>query len=915
MLFADIEGSTVLIERLGDEYVGVLRDYHALMQESIDAHAGTRIDVAGDGVFASFPSARSAIAAAIQAQERLGQHSWPAGVALGVRMGIHTGEPLSAGAAYVGRDVHRAARICSAAHGGQVLVSTAARELIGPDMPAGARLRDLGEHHLKDIVRPEHLYQLVVEGLAAEFPPIRSLDTLPNNLPRQLSSFVGRPSEVEDLTGMIAATRLLSLIGPGGVGKTRLALEVAAGVVDSHRDGAWLVELGALTDESLVFPTIASVLNVKEEPGLALEEATCAALESRQLVLVLDNCEHVLDAAAQAVEMLLSACGELRIVATSREPLGIAGEHLYPVPPMSVPPPQARMAAAQAGESDAVALFVERARGVLPSFQLTDQNAAAVVAICHRLDGIPLALELAAARVRMLPPHDIAARLDDRFRLLTGGSRTALPRHRTLRATLDWSFDLLSAHEQTVLSRLSVFAGGFSVEAAEAVAAEAVATGSEGIELLDVLGRLVDRSLVVAEEFAGEGRYRLLETVRQYAQEKLLESGQSESAYRAHLAWCVRLVEQARPAFFQGPEAADWLERLDREHDNLRAAIAWSSGDASGGEVALRLAAGLWRYWSIRAHLAEGRGWFTQLLDRPGGTASQLRADTLTGAGSLAALQADHQAASALLEEALIIQRQLGDPGSIAYAANNLANVAIEFGALDRARSLYEEAVRMADAAGDRRGSALAIVNLADVAARGGDHAEADSLHEQAMSILSEVGDKWSSAYALCRAAQSLTQRGEPALGRERYARALAIYRELDDLRGVARTLQALGELEIDQGDAAAAMRSLRESLEIRAVLRDAAGGASVIERLARLSAGGDSHRAALLLGAAEALRTSIGVPAPAAERLERERLLESLGAAIGEGPMQEAWTAGQLMSLEAAATYVSEMASAEAGS
>ncbi|HSH21959.1 MAG TPA: tetratricopeptide repeat protein, partial [Candidatus Caenarcaniphilales bacterium] len=652
------------------------------------------------------------------------------------------------------------------------------RELVGGDLPPDVQLRDLGEHRLKDLTRPEHLYQIVTPGLPTDFPPIRSLDTLPNNLPRQLSTFVGRNSEIDEVTRYLRESSLLSLTGPGGVGKTRLVLEVAARMVDEQRDGVWFVELGSVTDDSLVLQAIASTLRVKEQPGTPLLETLLAWLETRELLLVLDNCEHMLDTTASVTAALLRGCRSVKIAATTREPLGIVGERLYPVPPMSVPGDQRRLAPAEAAESEAVSLFTERARAVQPSFELTARNTGAVTQICRRLDGIPLAIELAAARVRVLPAEQIAARLDDRFRLLTGGSRTALPRHRTLRAALDWSYELLSDEERASLARLSVFAGGFTVEAAEAVCS----TGElDGADTLDLLARLVDKSLVLADEEIEEGRYRLLETVRQYAQDKLIESGEAESVHRLHRDWYLALAASARPAFFQGPEPQAWLARLAREHDNLRAALQWTHEDPHGADAELRMVSSLWRFWEIRGHVAEGRNWIEQALERRGGEATELRANALTGAGILAATAGDHDAASSFLEQALLIQRNVGNPTSVAYAANNLANVALERADYARARELYEQAVSVNEAAGDRRSAAFALINLADVAGRTGAYEEAHEIFERSIGTVRSFGDLWGVAYAVGRSAQTWRRDGDLDRSRSLYQEALSIYRRMGD--------------------------------------------------------------------------------------------------------------------------------------
>ena len=611
LLFTDIEGSTRLLQSLGWAYATVLADHHRLLRDAFAAMGGTEIDSAGDGLYVAFPSARNALLATVTAQRKLAEHTWPHDVTVAVRMGLHTGEPVHVDTGYVGLDVHRAARLCAAGHGGQILVSQVTHDLIADDLPPDIRLSDLGEHRLKDLAAPQRVYQVVASGLRDSFPALRTVDMRPNNLPRQLTSFVGREREIEEATRLLGSAPLLTLTGPGGVGKTRMALELAANLLDGYDDGAWAVELGSIADPDLIANTIASTFGVGEEPGRPLLSAVAEHLRGRRLLLILDDCEHVLAAAARAADTIMRADPGVRIIATSREPLGISGEVLFPVPSLAVPNPDRVLTGDPIGQYDALRLFAERCAAAQPSFRVTDSNVASIAQLCRRLDGIPLALELAAARSRVLSVEQIAARLDDRFNLLTGGSRIAVPRHQTLRATIDWSYDLLTQPERAVLRRLSTFAGGSSIEAAEAVCA---GDPVESFEVLDLLARLVDRSLVVPEPSADETRFTMLETVREYARERLVESGEADDVRRRHRDWYLALVEEAEPAFFRGPEPGYWLERLDREHDNLRAALAWSEEGADDAEAGLRLAAGLWRFWEIRGFLQEGRGWLERML-------------------------------------------------------------------------------------------------------------------------------------------------------------------------------------------------------------------------------------------------------------------------------------------------------------
>lgn len=905
LVFTDIDGSTRLLAQLGDAYAMLLDDHHRLVGTAMEAQGGERVDAAGDGLFFSFPTAKGALVACIEAQRAVSEHDWPQAAEVKVRMGLHTGEPLSATTGYVGIDVHRAARISSAAHGGQILVSGTAHSLIGPTLPDGVSMRDLGDHRLKDLVTPERLYQAMAPGLTADFPPVRSLETLPNNLPRQLSSFVGRVQEIADAEERLSHTSILTLTGPGGVGKTRLALEVGAHLVDAYDDGVWFIELGALSDGALISATIASELKLKPTPDGPMSTLV-QELAKRRMLLILDNCEHLLDPLVETVGELMRHCPDLRVLATSREGLGMAGEALMPVPSMSVPAPSEpgdAQALERLTECDAARLFLERARAVNPSFALTNENAASVTQICRRLDGIPLAVELAAARVRSLPPQQIAARLDDRFRLLTGGSRTALPRHRTLRAAFDWSFDLLPAAEQVLLCRLSVFGGSLSLEAAEGVCGGGPVNRDD---VLDLLSYLVDKSLLMPEEGSTEARYRMLETIRDYAQERMSESGEAPAVYARHRDWFVMLVDQARAGFFAGPEQSAWLQRLSDDHDNLRAALQWTHEDPDGAEAELALASGLWRFWEIRGYLAEGSSWLERALARSGGEISVRRANALTGAAVLATQRGDHVAATAAHEASLLLQRELGNPLAIAAACSNVASAAIEQGNFDRARDLYREAIGLSRAGGDLQGAAFSLINLADLAARQGLDTEADELYAESIGTFEANGDLWGMAHATSRLALVSRRNGDLAAARVRYNDALGLYRRIGDRRAEARMLAGLGDVTAQEGDMAGATAVYRESLTLRGELGDRAGIASTLERLAGVCEA-DPERAARLIGMAAGLREAIGAPLSATARAELDQYVASLLRTLSPASLDAAMADGRRTPLDVAIAYASE--------
>jgi predicted ATPase/class 3 adenylate cyclase len=899
LLFTDIEGSTRLLTELGDRYEAVLADQRRLLRDAFAAQNGHEVDTAGDGFFYAFPRASEALLAAINGQRALAGHDWPHPVR--VRIGIHTGEPVRTESGYVGLDVHRAARIMAAAHGAQVVVSQTTRDLASGDLPDDVVLKDLGEHTLKDLPSPERLYQVVAPDLVHDFPPLRSLDSRANNLPRQLTTFIGRDREIAEAKRILGSARLLTLTGPGGVGKTRLAVEIAGDLLDHVDEGIWFIDLGKLTDPEFVVPAIASAIGVMPAPGQPILDTVIDHLHGKRVLLVLDNCEHLLEVAARTVDALLRSCGLIRFVATSREGLAIEGETVLPVPSLSVPDPET-VTAGDLPQFDAMRLFVERAMAAVPGFTITDRNAAAIAQICRRLDGVPLAIELAAARVRALPVEQIAARLDDRFRLLTGSSRISVPRHQTLRQTIDWSHDLLADDERAVLRRLAAFVGGCSLEAAEAVC---VGPPVDAEAVFDLLSRLVDKSLLIAETEGEEARFRQLETIREYARDRLLESGEGNDTLRRHRDWFLAMVVRAEPQFFRGAESVDSLDRLTRDHDNLRAALQWSLDEPGEEREGLQLAAGLWRFWEIRGHLAEGRGWLERFLEATSGEVSALQADAYTGAGILAFMLGDQAQASTLHERSLELHRQVGDPDGIALAANNLANAAILSGDYGNARRLYETVIPWARERGDLRMIGFGMVNMAEAVALDGEPEKARALYDEGVAAFRQAGDRWSEAFALDSLGVALARQGEHEEATRLHDEALTISRAIGDERGVARALAHLGDVAARMEELDRAKQLYLDSLEIRRAVGDLPGTASALEKLASVITTRDPRAAAVLLGAAETVRDLIRAPVPRAVREEYEAFRKTVQAILGGAPFEEARAEGRRLSPAAAVATI----------
>jgi predicted ATPase/class 3 adenylate cyclase len=647
-LFSDLAGSTRLWEEQPEAMPGALACHDEILRDAVESAGGWVVKTTGDGVHAVFGTAGDAVVAAAAGQRRLGEERWGETGPLRVRVGIHTGEAERRGGDYFGPTLNRAARLMAAAHGGQVVVSHATEEVLRDSLPEGMGLVDLGEHRLRDLSRPERVFQLVGVGLESQFGPLRTLEAFPGNLPLQLTSFVGRADDLDDVAEALTLARVVTLTGVGGVGKTRLALQVAAEVLPRHPDGAWLIELGPVEEPDAVVEAVAATLGIQQHPGRSLAQSVVETLRTKRLLLVVDNCEHVLDASAELVDSIVRICPDVTVLATSREALDVSGERAKRVRSLPVPRSE-RVDLELVAASPAVQLFVDRAREVRDGFVLDASVATPVAQICDRLDGIPLAIELAAARVASLQPADIAARLDERFRLLTGGRRTAVERHHTLRATVDWSYELLSEAEQAAFARLGVFAGGFTLEAAEQVI---VGDGREAGEVLDLLEGLVARSMVALDESTPTTRYELLETMRQYARERL-EVGDADGWRRRHAQYFAELAESCG-LVMRGPEEMTARAQLTRELDNLRTAVTWSLDSSVPGDVvsALRSIAAIAPEADAHHHMGVG-GWALRAAPRAAEGSPGQRAAVLSGAAICALQAGDNDRGRALANEAL----------------------------------------------------------------------------------------------------------------------------------------------------------------------------------------------------------------------------------------------------------------------
>jgi len=872
-LLTDVEGSTALWEDAAEAMRSALARHDLLFEQAIRDHGGTHIRPRGEGDsrFAVFESAPDAISAALAIQRAFAAEPWPTPRPIKVRIGIHTGEAELRDGDYYGSAVNRCARLRGLGHGGQILLSEATAALVRDQLSDGVSLSNLGAHRLRDLARPEQVTQLAAADLPASFPPLSSPDTRPNNLPIQTTSLLGREREVAQIRELLLrdGARLVTLTGPGGTGKTRLALHGAADLVDRFADGVFFVDLAPVSDPSLIATTIAPVLGVAES-GERLVDDLKRFLQQRALLLVLDNFEQLL-AGSSVVADLLAASAGLKILVTSRAALQVRGEQQIEVPPLAVPDLSQTSTQAPSVEAlqqyPAVALFVERAQAVRPDFALTPENGQAVAAICARLDGLPLALELAAARVRLLPPEAMARRLEQSLPLLTGGARDLPARQRTLRDTIAWSYDLLSEPEQRLFRWLSVFVGGFTLEAAAAICE---ATPSEGsgaappIEVLEGVDSLIGHSLVrQREELAGEPRFTMLETIREFGLERLEASGEAASVRDRHLAWCINLTEQIE-AHSGGSTHAAWLRRFDAENDNYRAALQWATSPDCDPERALRLAGLLRNIWSVRGQHREGRAWLARILARSSARTAA-RASALEADGYLAVRQNDHAKAEPSLEEALAIWRERGDRAAVGRTLRYLALVPLQLREHDRARALLNESLAIARQAGDRRAIPLALRFVADLAYDTAEYAEATAAYEQTVVVSREMGNNHELAYGL---------------------------------RGLGNVARARGEY-------ARARELLREALRLLASLRDQRCTPICLEGLACTEVGtGWAERAVRMFAAARALQETTGAPASPSEMADYQRTEIDAHAQLGEERFAAIWSAGAAMSLDEAVGY-----------
>jgi predicted ATPase/class 3 adenylate cyclase len=956
-LFTDIEGSTAHWEQHPEEMRAALARHDAILRTAIECHDGAVFKTVGDAFCAAFALAADAVNAALAAQRALVTEAagsrQPAtgdsadGPAAGsrlpaplhVRMAIHTGGAEQRDGDYFGQPLNRVARLLAAGHGGQVLLSDAAAALVRYSLPESVGLRDLGAHRLRDLIGAEHVFQLVAPGLATEFLPLRTLDTHPNNLPVQRTPLIGREREIAAVTDTLrrADVGVLTLTGPGGTGKTRLALQAGADLLDDFADGVYFVALAPVSDSTLVAATIAQTLGVRDGEGRSPGEAIQDFLRDRQMLLVLDNFEQIV-AAAPLISDLLAACPRLTVLVTSRVVLHLHEEKEFPVPPLGLPPrgphpptpspsiggggvvstAAERVSPPPAlgegpgvgaiGQYGAVALFIQRAQDVKPDFAVTNDTAPAVAEICHRLDGLPLAIELAAARIRILTPQAMLARLDQRLKLLTGGARDLPARQQTLRDTIAWSHDLLDEAERTLFRRLAVFAGGCTFEAAEAVCN---ADGDLGLDVFDGITSLVEKNLLRQTiEADGEPRFLMLETIREFALEQLEASGEAEAARGYHAAFFASLAKEADPQMRSGARPA-WKARLAAEYDNLRAALAWyrDRGDAEAG---MELAADLAWFWLFRGQFSEGRDWLEGMLAlRSASAAPTEQTRALFSDGFLAVYTGDYATAGERLEASLTLARALGDRHVEAHALLELGERAYFQGDYPYAWSLDEEGVALAREAGDAWMVAYGLVCMLLVAGAAGERERVHRLAEECLTLGRHFGDAWITSFPVMTLGRLALSEGDYATARMRFEEALALRRREQDKFLSAHSLAALGAATWHQQDFEASRASFAEGLNQFREVGSHQGVAICLAGFAQLAqSGADPDRAARLFGAAEALRDAIGAGLTLMDRPGYERAVADTRTALGDEAFARAWAAGRALTPDAAIALALEQQS-----
>ena len=887
-LFTDIENSTPLWEKHPEEMKSALAKHDSILKGAVASNNGQIIKTTGDGIHAVFSTAIDSVNAALDAQKifQTSKALKTSEVSIKVRMGMHTGEAEQRDGDYYGGTLNRAARIMSIGHGGQILLSETTLQIAQEHLSSDVSVLDLGRHQLKGLKHTEKIYQVSRPDLGQEFPALKSLSHATNNLPTQLTSFIGRERELAEAQKKLESAKLLTLIGPGGTGKTRLSIEVAEKQHTNFKDGVWLVELAPVSDPAFIVAEIASVFDVREVQNIPLTQLLLDYLRAKELLLVIDNCEHLVEESAEIVDQIMHTCPNLKIIASSREALGIDGETVYRVPALK--------------DDEATRLFVERATKADSRFHLTEHNASAIGQICSRLDGIPLAIELAAARVKMFTPEQIGARLDDRFKLLTGGSRTALPRQQTLHALIDWSYQSLNEIEQRTLSRLAVFSGGWTIEAAESV------VGAE--EGLDGLLGLVNKSLVNVEEHEHESRYRFLETIRQYAMGKLLESGEAVQARDGHLDYMLGIAGQPDGQMF-GTESQEWFDQMETEHDNLRSAFEW--GTSNHPEKALDLAYATAGFWTVRDHISEACAWCLAILEKTKSMPNldEERARVYSVLAWMSVTSGEHKASREAANQAISLGKQTNNLATVARAYGILALTSAFLGDFSTAQQSAAEGESLARGQGFK--SELAFI----LSVRGQlesysrkDLAQAKAYIEEASQLAREEGFRWASSFLAIGVAQTAAAVGDIEAARTGFKESGEIAMKMGNKRILYSSQSELAHVLRTHGELDEPLGIYKDLLAKWKDLGHRAAVAHELECIAYiLTRKEEPERAAILLSAAQEIRRVIDTPRTKTEEVEYEKEVVTLRDMLGEEIAEKKWNQGRGLTIDEAIELASK--------
>lgn len=933
-LFTDIEGSTKLAQEFPDKLQTELEKHHVILRNAIESNNGFIFEIIGDAFCASFTNPFDAVKAASDAQSGLSREKWDE-VPIKVRMGIHTGPAEWNGKRYIGYiTLARTQRIMSAAYGRQILISNETYINVKDKIQNEISFRDLGERRLKDLIQPMRIYQVISKELPSDFPPLKTLDARPNNLPVQLTNFLGREKDINEIKKLLSDSHLLTLVGPGGTGKTRLCLQVAADIIDDYENGVWFIDLAPLKDGTLLPQTIAQAIGIKEESQQELTKTLINYFKEKEILILLDNCEHIIESCSNLSGELLINCPKLKIMATSREMLRINGETVYYVTSLELPDMDSDNSMDSLTQFESVKFFIERALSVKPGFQVTNENAPAVAEICFKLDGIPLAIELAAARVKVLSVEQICERLNDRFKLLISGSRTSLPRQKTLKALIDWSYDLLTEKEKILWRRLSVFAGGWTLEAAEEVCWD---ENLNYDEILDTLSQLVDKSIVIYNETLY--RYKMLETIRQYGEEELETNSELEKIIIKHLDYYLSLAEISKNKLI-GSEQKEWMEKLDSERSNFQVALVTSIVRGCI-EKGVRLATGLCRYWETRGYNSEAKNWLEEFLSSSEDLPVMEKANALQWSGTFEWITGNYSHAQTFYEKSYEIQKQLNNKQGIAVSLNNLGLVLnitgryeeskilteqsydlfkelgnkpliadsllnlgstyINLNDYERAKSAFEECLDLYREIGDKRGIGMILNNLGSIYGLKNDYESSRAYLEDSLSIQRELKDNRSISMTLGNLGAILSYQGYYKKAKEYLEESIKINTELGDQKGLASSMNTLGFIKYTEEDISNALYLHRESLKLRIKISNQTGINMSILGISESISDSDPVKASLLLGATEEALYSIKEETEKEVQYRFEKTILRLKEKLGEEKFNEAFDSGKDLNIEQA--------------